>query len=190
MSDIEQYNLICNQNLSNRGNKFEDFLGGQSYDNEQNLSQCNNASLSLHSQSFGNPGDYVFSNIGGEGGGSINGCVGMSTIKTWLRNQPAPQRESENNGDIDMHNISSSGSLSLSMGTCSQSSSSMQLRAASADGGGQRSVGNNNMEIVASGLDGQSESNEIVPRKTVDTFGQRTSIYRGVTRSASSALID
>lgn len=143
VNDIEQCKFICNQNLCNLGNK----LGGQySYDNQQNLSQCNN--VSLHSQSFGNPSDYVFSD-GGEGG-SMNGCVGMPTITM----------------------------------------PSLQLLAASGNGGGRNSVGIDNTEIVSSGLDGQNESNEIVPRKTVDRFGQRTSTYRAVTRFASWSLID
>lgn len=123
MNGMEQFmNVICNQNMCNLGNK----LGGQSYDNQQYLSQCNN--VSLHSQSLRNPSDYVFSD-GGEGG-SLNGC------------------------------------------------------------GGKSSVGNDNTEIVSSGIDGQNESNELMPKKTVYIFGGRTSTYRGVARFASSSSID
>lgn len=35
---------------------------------------------------------------------------------------------------------------------------------------------------IAAVVEGQSESSGAVPRRSADTFGQRTSIYRGVTR--------
>lgn len=68
----------------------------------------------------------------------------------------------------------------------------LQLLAASRNGGGPKSVGNNNTEIDSRGFDGQCKFTyeNIMRRKAADTFVQRTSTYRGVTRSPSSALID
>lgn len=85
--------------------------------------------------------------------------------------------------------------LSLSMSTGSQSASALPLLTAgggSSDGdnGGEMSSSSDNKQpnssssgmAVGGGLDAQSGAIEGVPRKSLDTFGQRTSIYRGVTR--------
>lgn len=85
--------------------------------------------------------------------------------------------------------------LSLSMSTGSQSASALPLLTAgggSSDGdnGGEMSSSSDNKQpnssssgmTVGGGLDAQSGAIEGVPRKSLDTFGQRTSIYRGVTR--------
>lgn len=74
-----------------------------------------------------------------------------------------------------------SQSLSLSMSTGSQSSSPLPLMG-SGGGGESSSSENKNKGSVGSGVDEQSGAIEAVPRKSIDTFGQRTSIYRGVTR--------
>nr|CAD1819958.1 unnamed protein product [Ananas comosus var. bracteatus] len=74
-----------------------------------------------------------------------------------------------------------SQSLSLSMSTGSQSSSPLPLMG-SGGGGESSSSENKNKGSVGSAVDEQSGAIEAVPRKSIDTFGQRTSIYRGVTR--------
>jgi AP2-like factor (ANT lineage) len=102
-------------------------------------------------------------------------------IKTWLKNQPAPTQQ-------DTNNKSNGGaqSLSLSMSTGSQSGSDLPLLAV--NGGGNRTRGeqsssdNNKQQKTTPSLDSQTGAIEVVPRKSIDTFGQRTSIYRGVTR--------
>ncbi|GMN26167.1 hypothetical protein TIFTF001_001205 [Ficus carica] len=71
------------------------------------------------------------------------------------------------------------------MSTGSQSSSPLPLLAASS--GGESSSSDNNKQqqqqqqprTTAAGLDSQTGAIEAVPRKSIDTFGQRTSIYRG-----------
>ncbi|XP_065875236.1 AP2-like ethylene-responsive transcription factor BBM [Euphorbia lathyris] len=182
----------CNQEP-----KLENFLGGDSFANhEQKLPSLYNG----HGNGHGN-GDYMFvapndsTTTNGEDNNSSTTCnnssFGLSMIKTWLRNQPGPvatTTESKNgNGGGG-----GAQSLSLSMSTGSQS-----LLLTNGEGningvGGEHqssSSDNNNklqqqqkMTTVSSGLDSQTGAIESVPRKSIDTFGQRTSIYRGVTR--------
>lgn len=208
--------------------KLEDFLGGNSFpDSNQNLPPgCNSMAGAYDSTA-----DYMFSNCslqlppaastasasdGADGrvmvanGGvsnNTNNSIGLSMIKTWLRNQPAPPQQ---DGRVDdMVGMGAAGcgatsstvnagaplgnnaqSLSLSMSTGSQSSPSLPLLAANGGGGGggggeSSSSADNKQKIIdggGSGLDAQSGAIEAVPRKSIDTFGQRTSIYRGVTR--------
>lgn len=132
---------------------------------------------------------------GGDGGtGNTTNSIGLSMIKTWLRNQPPHSAENNNN------NESGSGSggaprvqqtLSLSMSTGSQSSSSLPLLTANNVSAGESSSSENKKPppppATAAALDSNQTGGAIVdssnvPRKAIDTFGQRTSIYRGVTR--------
>ncbi|EXB88164.1 AP2-like ethylene-responsive transcription factor BBM2 [Morus notabilis] len=124
--------------------------------------------------------------------------IGLSMIKTWLRNQPAPTTQQENKNDVGATTgngacgnsntattANGQSSLSLSMSTGSQSSSPLPLLAAAS--GGESSSSDNNKQqqqprTTAAGIDSQTGAIEAVPRKSIDTFGQRTSIYRGVTR--------
>ncbi|PIN21625.1 hypothetical protein CDL12_05661 [Handroanthus impetiginosus] len=89
-------------------------------------------------------------------------CVGLSMIKNWQRNNPSapPPHAADNKvGGEAAAPPGNAQSLSLSMSTGLLQSSDSKLQSTAA------------------------ESNiESVPRKCVDTFGQRTSIYRGVTR--------
>ena len=90
----------------------------------------------------------------------INGSshnMGLSMIKNWLRSHAAPPPVEK---PVDEAPPPPPEALSLSMSTSSQSSDSKL------GGGGGGAV-------------------ESVPRKNIETFGQRTSIYRGVTRSRS-----
>nr|KYP64190.1 AP2-like ethylene-responsive transcription factor PLT2 [Cajanus cajan] len=66
------------------------------------------------------------------------------------------------------------------MSTGSQSSSSLPLLTAGVDG---ESSSDNKQPLTTVALDTtQTGVIETAPRKSIDTFGQRTSIYRGVTR--------
>ncbi|XVF41447.1 hypothetical protein PTKIN_Ptkin01aG0280700 [Pterospermum kingtungense] len=193
----------CNsQNLdqSNPEPKLENFLGNHSFSTHQQnkLYGCNkmydtttgeyispNCSLQLPSEDetnarASNGGDDTDNNNANINTGNSSSSIGLSMIKTWLRNQPAPsQSEAKNNGGA-------SQSLSLSMSTGSQAGSPLPLLTTSNGGGsgGESSSSDNNkqqktptaMEITQSG------ASEAMPRKSIDTFGQRTSIYRGVTR--------
>ena len=183
----------CNsQNIDqNQEPKLENFLGGHSFGNhEHKLNGCNtvydttgeyvfqNCSLQLPSEATSN--ERIRSNGGGE---NKNSSIGLSMIKTWLRNQPAPTQQ-----DTSNKNNGSAQSLSLSMSTGSQSAAS-SLPLLAVTGGGNNTGGdhssssdNNKEQKTTPSLDSQTVALEAVPRKSIDTFGQRTSIYRGVTR--------
>nr|WOV65538.1 AP2-like ethylene-responsive transcription factor BBM [Paeonia ostii] len=177
--------------------KLENFLGGHSFaDHEQKLSRCNSTytttgdymtfpdcSLQLPSE----PATAVETTNGRSGSGGLNNnnntssSIGLSMIKTWLRNQPAPPPPQPENMTSDgaAPPLTSAQSLSLSMSTGSQSQSN------GAGGSGREreiSSSDNNKQQKATAMDSQTGAIEAVPRKSIDTFGQRTSIYRGVTR--------
>lgn len=110
-----------------------------------------------------------------------NASIGLSMIKSWLRNQPTPTPTTHNNNNnnnvqkkesaSDGGNSTQTHSLSLSMSTGSQSrSSSPALPLLGAP------------TSSASTLTTPPPPVDALPRKSNDTFGQRTSIYRGVTR--------
>ncbi|XP_071921283.1 AP2-like ethylene-responsive transcription factor BBM2 [Coffea arabica] len=163
-----------NHNLENQEPKLENFLGvgGQN-------------SLHLPSQTV-----EASSSNG-------NGTIGLSMIKNWLRNNPStsqPENKIINGNDGAVGCSNNAQNLSLSMSTGSQSTSALPLLTAAScsdgeGGGGESSTSDNtntnkqqNGGIGITSLDGQSGAIEAVPRKSIDTFGQRTSIYRGVTR--------
>ncbi|OIW07192.1 hypothetical protein TanjilG_10165 [Lupinus angustifolius] len=111
---------------------------------------------------------------GGDGGGSPrnNTSIGLSMIKSWLRNQPQQ-----------------SDSTNMNSSSVSQSSSSvaLSLLADNVDNRESSSLENNkhNPKTSSAVVDSQGGGAVVesaVPRKSSDTFGQRTSIYRGVTR--------
>ncbi|KAE8678638.1 AP2-like ethylene-responsive transcription factor BBM2 [Hibiscus syriacus] len=203
-SEISMFMGSSSCNSQNQEPKLENFLGNNSFSGHQqnNLHGCNtlytttttgeylfpNCSLQLPSQETTttnarttNGEDDSNTNINA-GDNSGSSSIGLSMIKTWLRNQPAQtQAEAKNNGGA-------SQSLSLSMSTGSQTGSPLPLLATTSAGGascGESSSSDNNkqqqktptcMDIAPNG------ASEATPRKSIDTFGQRTSIYRGVTR--------
>ncbi|KAI5428386.1 hypothetical protein KIW84_033393 [Lathyrus oleraceus] len=177
-----------NQNVNNTHQqvqpKLENFLGGNSFSDHQNEYGGNNNSYSsLHL-----PATQLEPSCGGgaAGGGddstnnNNNNSIGLSMIKTWLRNQPPP--ENNNNNESGAARVQT---LSLSMSTGSQSSSSVPLLNANAMNGEISSSENKQPPTTAVALD-SNQTGAVVesaaPRKSIDTFGQRTSIYRGVTR--------
>ncbi|KAK7340395.1 hypothetical protein VNO77_21097 [Canavalia gladiata] len=160
--------------------KLENFLGGNSFGDHEHQTYGGN-SVSR---------DYMFPNsslqlpsqpaTAGGGGASTCNSIGLSTIKTWLRNQ-APQSENNNNENGGSSSSRTSvQTLSLSMSTGSQSSTSLPLLTTSVDG---ETSSDNKQPLTTASLDTtQTAPNDTAPRKSIDTFGQRTSIYRGVTR--------
>ncbi|XP_058102290.1 AP2-like ethylene-responsive transcription factor BBM [Magnolia sinica] len=177
-----------NQTLVHEEPKLEDFLGGHSFsDHEEKLPGCNGIP-----PSYDNSGDYMFSNCSlqlpattTEMSTNGNNSIGLSMIKTWLRNQPVPTHMEKKNDAgsncgtaVNAGTLTNAQTLSLSMSTGSQSSSPLPLLAASGTGGESSSAENKQKTV----LDSQTGAVEAVPRKSIDTFGQRTSIYRGVTR--------
>ncbi|CAL9145714.1 unnamed protein product [Musa hybrid cultivar] len=209
-SSTNQSNMVEDQP------KLEDFLGGNSFSDHDH--KVLPAGLSGAYSSSGD--EYMFSNssfqvqdtsmvtstahdvaiMNDANGGSSSNSIGLSMIKTWLRNQPnIPQQQASINSSNDMAGVTgtncggammadvigsltNSQGLSLSMSTGSQSSSALPLLAAGPSGGGESSSSDNKQKGIGGSLDAQTGAMEAVSRKSVDTFGQRTSIYRGVTR--------
>ncbi|XP_010420464.1 PREDICTED: AP2-like ethylene-responsive transcription factor BBM [Camelina sativa] len=93
---------------------------------------------------------------GGDGGGG--GSLGLSMIKTWLSNQPVA-----NGNHQDNRNGARGLSLSMNSSTTCDSNNN-----------------NNNNDVVQEKT--IVDVVEATPKKTIESFGQRTSIYRGVTR--------
>ncbi|MED6169091.1 hypothetical protein PIB30_018226 [Stylosanthes scabra] len=189
----------CNNNHHHQQPKLENFLGGHSFTD--------------HHQD----GDYIFQNCsstGGDGGGSGSGggstnSIGLSMIKTWLRNQPLHHNHSSENNKETMVATSDNNNntatapttttnsvqtLSLSMSTGHGSllppTNTVSVAGAGGGGGGGdsyssseiNSSSNNKQVVVVENGGGIVENTNNGAKKSIDTFGQRTSIYRGVTR--------
>lgn len=166
----------CNNTQNQGGPKLENFLGGNSFSNHGDHRSHYNLYTPLQlpvPESTADPATAA----------TINGgptTIGLSMIKNWLRSQPTPvppPPQPDNKADCGGGN--NVQTLSLSMSTESQTGSPLPLLAAG--GGGESSVSVDNKQKGTS-LDAQTGAIEAVPRKPIDTFGQRTSIYRGVTR--------
>ncbi|GMI63448.1 PLETHORA4, BABY BOOM [Hibiscus trionum] len=197
-SELSMFMGSSSCSSQNQEPKLENFLGNNSFSGHQqnNLHGCNtlyntttgeymfpSCSLQLPSQGTTTntrtrKGEDDNINTGNNGRSS---SIGLSMIKTWLRNQPAPTQAEAKNND------GASQSLSLSMSTGSETGYPLPLLATRSTGGGESSSSDNNnnnkqqktptcMDTTPSG------ASEATPRKSIDTFGQRTSIYRGVTR--------
>ncbi|XP_031495337.1 AP2-like ethylene-responsive transcription factor AIL1 [Nymphaea colorata] len=117
--------------------------------------------------------------------GSASNSFALSMAKSWLRNEPAPAENENSCSDSAAASTSAvAGNLqnvqppSLSMSATSQSFSSAPIGVAGAAGFGKTS----SSESKQKSLDTVTGAVETVPRKSAHTFGQRTSIYRGVTR--------
>jgi len=116
-----------------------------------------------------------------------NNMIGLSMIKTWLRSQPCPDNKMNaatnsttptSAKDQSLGNLTNIQSLSLSMSPGSQSSSPLALPAQYQN----TNADSSSSESKKRSLEKQGIIVEVTPRKSIDTFGQRTSIYRGVTR--------
>ncbi|KAF0919727.1 hypothetical protein E2562_031070 [Oryza meyeriana var. granulata] len=148
---------------------------------------------------------------GGGGAASSNGGIGLSMINNWLRSQPAPAPQPQRVETAAAHGTHASAqALSLSMNmagpaqggaggmallTCGERgrvpAESLSTSAHGAMAGGRKENEEGSVSagaVVAVGSE-SGGSGAVVEagaaaagRKSVDTFGQRTSIYRGVTR--------
>ncbi|KAJ7553604.1 hypothetical protein O6H91_06G105000 [Diphasiastrum complanatum] len=103
--------------------------------------------------------------------------IGISALKTWLRqhqnNAENADTSSSNSSKNDCTTIANLQSLALSMSPVSQSSSIAAPQMVNAVSSPTESK-----KRLASKAAAKAPSQ----RKSIDTFGQRTSIYRGVTR--------
>nr|KYP74557.1 AP2-like ethylene-responsive transcription factor BBM [Cajanus cajan] len=104
---------------------------------------------------------------GGGGSPKSTNSIGLSMIKTWLKNQ-ASQSDAANTSLSMSTTVSQSGTVALPLLTASVDGESKQQPSTTA-------LYNNQSEVV---------NLSTVARKSPDTvgLGQRTSIYRGVTR--------
>ncbi|XP_057962325.1 AP2-like ethylene-responsive transcription factor BBM2 [Malania oleifera] len=197
-SELIMGSSCSSQTLQTQAPKLENFLGEHSFSDHDKLQGCNtistadylfpNCSLQLPSEAASEATKERASS-GGCGGGGGATSIGLSMIKTWLRNQPVPPHQAEEEENICGRSVAVGGggaqTLSLSMSTGSQPN---QLPLVTASAGESSSSDNNNNKKqqqqpkVNDNLDSQTGAIEAVPRKSIDTFGQRTSIYRGVTR--------
>ncbi|KAI8556029.1 hypothetical protein RHMOL_Rhmol05G0221200 [Rhododendron molle] len=167
----------CNNTQNQGGPKLENFLGGNSFSNHGDHRSHYNMYTPVQlpvPESTVDPTATATIDCGPT-------TIGLSMIKNWLRSQPTPvppPLQPDNKADCGGGN--NVQTLSLSMSTESQMGSPLPLLAAGS-GGGESSVSVDNKQKGTS-LDAQTGAIEAVPRKSIDTFGQRTSIYRGVTR--------
>ncbi|ERN11733.1 hypothetical protein AMTR_s00022p00238000 [Amborella trichopoda] len=146
-----------------RGPKLEDFLGGVTFRESGTDALTSGIFRPIQpSQSFS--GEY-----------STQKAIGLSMIKSWLRENPAKEVTGNLNNNLQ--------SLTLSMGTGS-----------SPGVNGENAASSSSMESERNRpppLDSQTGAVEAVNvRKPVDNFGQRTSIYRGVTSVGTDGRVD
>lgn len=198
------------QNLENNHQqpKLENFLGRHSFVADEH-----------HIGGQSSSGTHAYNNNSTSSTSTSSSNIGLSMIKTWLRNQPAPvmlphhhdhhdhhdHQQRINKNDINTTDTTTTTSssavqtLSLSMSTGSHThhnTTSTTAAGETCSSDRDNTCNNNNKLAVVRttastapppGIDSQTTSTtataiEAVPRKSVDTFGQRTSIYRGVTR--------
>nr|AGZ02154.1 BBM1 [Rosa canina] len=188
------YSIISQQaNLENHHQqlpKLENFLGRHSFADHDSSSAGHDYMFDMNN----GPGP-VSSNVMNTKTNSNN--IGLSMIKTWLRNQPSQPRDNHHQLEQESKNSKESrnqpqSSLSLSMGTGSLQTVTTATAGGAATGETTSSSDKNTKQspvvtaTTTTGTDAQTQSTggaiEAVPRKAIDTFGQRTSIYRGVTR--------
>ncbi|KAM3242228.1 hypothetical protein ACQJBY_054733 [Aegilops geniculata] len=176
--------------------KLEDFLGGNSFVSEQD-----------QAGGFLFSGVPTATNTTSHSGSN---AMELSMIKSWLCNnqqlhqephpqsqngapaqQPQPHEEMSTDASASSFDAlgrndalvvaGSSQSLALSMSTGSGSHLPMAVVSGSASGGVSESTSSENKR-ASGAMDSPGGVVEAVARKSIDTFGQRTSIYRGVTR--------
>ncbi|KAL0876339.1 hypothetical protein Bca101_026044 [Brassica carinata] len=108
---------------------------------------------------------YNTSDNGGDGNGGCvggddsGGSLGISMIKTWLRNQPVSNVDHQDNNGTGARGLP----LSIKSSTTCDSNT----------------YNNGNVVLREKTT---VDSVDATPKKTIESFGQRTSIYRGVTR--------
>jgi AP2-like factor (ANT lineage) len=174
--------------------KLEDFLGGNSFVSEQDQA-----------------GGFLFSGVPMDNRTISNGgsnTMELSMINSWLRNNQVPQAPHpltvappaqqpqlheeimstdasarSSDGLVGNSMMAATGSLALSMSTGSGSGSHlpMAVTVGGVSGGASESTSSENKR-ASGAMDSPGSAVEAVARKSIDTFGQRTSIYRGVTR--------
>ncbi|KAJ4772384.1 AP2-like ethylene-responsive transcription factor PLT1 [Rhynchospora pubera] len=162
------------RNLEEKEPKLEDFLGGNSFVEPNQDESC---LLSSNVQGGGVMIGHEDANT------NSSNTIGLSMIKTWLKNnQDATPQTDEMSCDASASGFSGSvvAASSSSQGLGLSMSTGMSYPVGvSGEGEGSSSEA---VQKGSANSGADSQSGAIEARKAVDTFGQRTSIYRGVTR--------
>jgi AP2-like factor, ANT lineage len=162
----------ANRNLEEKEPKLEDFLGGNSFSEQNQDSSCLFSSTVTGGIVIGN--EDVNTNSGS--------AIGLPMIKTWLRNNNEAPGQQTDEMSCDGSARGFSGSI---VAPCATTSHGLGL-SMSTGGGVNREMEVSSSEAVQKGSANSDVDSQnigaIEARKPVDTFGQRTSIYRGVTR--------
>lgn len=160
----------ANRNLEEKEPKLEDFLGGNSFSDQNQDASC------LFSSAV--PGGMMIGNE--DVNPNSSNTIGLPMIKTWLRNNnQVPGQQTD-----EMSCDASASGFSGSVVAPSSASQGLGLSMSTGVGVSRDGEGSSSEAVqkgsANSGVD--SQNGAIETRKAVDTFGQRTSIYRGVTR--------
>ncbi|KAL8130653.1 hypothetical protein V2J09_019808 [Rumex salicifolius] len=185
-----------NASTCNQEPKLENFLdnnhslgGASSYDHHNNHNQTNGGDYSFSNcglQLPFNPASNLTNPSSNNNNNINNHGINVSMIKTWLRNQPSTNKDEVVGVEGGTLNNKPQSTLSLSM-MSGGPDIAPPLPLLAAGGDSKDSLPENDsiskLQDDCNGGDVQSGAIvEAVPRKSIDTFGQRTSIYRGVTR--------
>lgn len=119
---------------------------------------------------------------------ATSSSIGLSMIKNWLRNNPTTPTSNQN----ATRAVPEIQETEAAMGGGGRSTNELSLSMGTGAGGGGFVVGDHSscsdnkrqQTEIATTVDSENGggATEAAPRKSIDTFGQRTSIYRGVTR--------
>lgn len=115
----------------------------------------------------------------GSGSGSSSSMLGLSMIKSWLRTHPPNSHTSTGLAGTEIGapvQVLSLSTASASGGGCGIDHSGPQMQTAPPP------PPHPPLDISSTDDTATTLSADSLPRRSVDTFGQRTSIYRGVTR--------
>ncbi|GLJ43549.1 hypothetical protein SUGI_0905920 [Cryptomeria japonica] len=107
------------------------------------------------------------------GGEIMDNAVGISAMKPWFRQYPTDMKDDDNSNNNSGSNFQSQAALTLTMSPGSQSSAVTVI---------PQSTNTDCVTVETRKRGAGGRSRQPVPRKSIDTFGQRTSQYRGVTR--------
>ncbi|XAR65806.1 hypothetical protein NMG60_11011755 [Bertholletia excelsa] len=161
---------------------------------------CNSGDYMYPNSSVELPSDGRQASNKGNNSSTVNATgIGLSMIKNWLRNQTHPNLGDNNISSKINDNINSNNSTTTCHGVgLEESSNNVVVTTTSLNSAHTLSLSMSSALQAAAATTTQSEpkgttSNisadpqsgaiiEVAPRKSIDTFGQRTSIYRGVTR--------
>ncbi|XP_038703828.1 AP2-like ethylene-responsive transcription factor AIL1 [Tripterygium wilfordii] len=183
-------NVIIDGNQNHQEPKLENFLGGHEHTDTTTSSAgagardyiFSSSLSSCHHQLLPPTTTNIIINNSTDGGieeaNNNNNNIGLSMIKTWLRNQPQPAETKSCSPGGGLQTLS----LSMTSTAGGESSCSDFNNNNTTSSTANNKQQNDPTTTPATGHGGEQVREAAVPKKSIDTFGQRTSIYRGVTR--------